>query len=212
MKEQSHHLDEWPTSDDMKTVPTGQGNFSGINGRIRIEPCFGAFDKLQSEPLKACMTALASLLPKPFEFRHSWKHLTIQRKDSDDYILWVAIDHLYGTAKTFINNQLLNEKDFEQAFRHTYEAMMCKKSIGAKGKGKDKDNLERPMSPKHLLRAVGLSGDGNGSYLKGGYLTLKATSPFLFEVRAIDPSLFAAKYDEHLKRIAERIMHPIVMQ
>ena len=85
---------------------------------------------------------------------------------------------------------------------------MCKKS--AKGKGKDKDNLERPMSPEDLLRAVGLSGDGKGSYLKGGYLTLKATSPFLFE--AIDPSLFAAKYDEHLKRIAERIMHPIVMQ
>jgi hypothetical protein len=203
-----NYIEEWPTTDSLKNLTSGQGNADGINGRLRIEPCIGAFDKLQSEPLKACMSAMASLLPQPFEFRHSWKHVTVQHKASDDYILWIALDHLYGNGKIYVNKALFKEREFEQAFRTSYQGILTRKSVG--GKGKSKDGTETKMTPEGLLRAVGLTGDGKGSYLKGGHLSIKATAPFLFEIRAIESNEFSEKYQEHLNRIADRILRPTV--
>lgn len=55
-----------------------------------------------------------------FEIRHSRKHLTVQHKASDDYILWIALDHLYGNGKIYVNKALFKEREFEQAFQpHT---------------------------------------------------------------------------------------------
>ena len=151
---------------------------------------------------------MAALLPQPFEFRHSWKHLTVQHKASDDYILWIALDHLYGNGKIYVKKALFKEREFEQAFRTSYQGILTRKSVG--GKGKSKDSTETKMTPEGLLRAVGLVGDGKGSYLNGGYLSIKATSPFLFEIRAIESHEFSEKYQEHLNRIAERILRPTV--
>ena len=65
-----------------------------INGKIKIEPCIGTFNKLQSEPLKAARQLYPTLLSQVF--KHSGQNLTIQKKDSIDHMVWVALGHLYG--------------------------------------------------------------------------------------------------------------------
>ena len=181
----------------------------GLNGCLKLEPCISGFDKLQSEPLKACMTAISNLTQKQLNFRHSWKHLTIQLAEKDEYVLWIAMDYIYGDAKIYLNKALFNEKEFETAFKEAYQSILCRKSVGNKGKGKD--SADNKLTPADLLKSVGLSGDGKGSYLKGGYLSIKATSPFLFTVRPIEAEQFYAKYQEHLSRLADHILHPTVM-
>ncbi len=51
------------------------------------------------------MTALSNIAAAPVEFKHSWKNLTIQKKDSSDYMVWVALDHLYGTGRVYVNKE-----------------------------------------------------------------------------------------------------------
>ncbi len=97
----------------------------------------------------------------------------------------------------------MQEKEFEKAFREAYEGLLCRKAVGSKGRGKDRNENGKGISPEELLRAVGLTGDTKGSYLKGGFL--------MFEVRGIAPGQFARKYEEHLPRIADRILHPKMM-
>ena len=209
IKEKNLHIEEWPTSDAVKALQNGQGNMPGLNGCLKLEPCISGFDKLQSEPLKACMTAISNLTQKQLNFRHSWKHLTIQLAEKDEYVLWIAMDYIYGDAKIYLNKALFNEKEFETAFKEAYQSILCRKSVGNKGKGKD--SADNKLTPADLLKSVGLSGDGKGSYLKGGYLSIKATSPFLFTVRPIEAEQFYAKYQEHLSRLADHILHPTVM-
>ena len=48
----------------VKALQSGQGNIPGLNGCLKLEPCVSGFDKLQSEPLKACMIAISSLTQK----------------------------------------------------------------------------------------------------------------------------------------------------
>ena len=205
------YIHEWNTQDGMLHLQSAPGNLEHINGKIKIEPCIGTFDKLQSEPLKAAMTALSNIAAAPVEFKHSWKNLTIQKKNSSDYMVWVALDHLYGTGRVYVNKEQVQEKEFEKAFREAYEGLLCRKAVGSKGRGKDRNENGKGISPEELLRAVGLTGDTKGSYLKGGFLTIKASTPFMFEVRGIAPDQFARKYEEHLSRIADRILHPKMM-
>ena len=121
----------------------------------------------------------------------------------------IYLNKIYGDAKIYLNKALFNEKEFETAFKEAYQSILCRKSVGNKGKGKD--SADNKLTPADLLKSVGLSGDGKGSYLKGGYLSIKATSPFLFTVRPIEAEQFYAKYQEHLSRLADHILHPTVM-
>lgn len=120
IKAKNLHIEEWPTSDAVKALQSGQGNIPGLNGCLKLEPCVSGFDKLQSEPLKACMIAISSLTQKQLSFRHSWKHLTIQLAEKDENVLWIAMDCIYGDAKIYLNKALFNEKEFEAAFKEAY--------------------------------------------------------------------------------------------
>lgn len=203
------HIQEWPTQDAMQSWQSAPGNVQNVNGCIKLEPCIGSFDKLQSEPLKAAMTAVSNLTQRAVEFRHSRKNLTIQNKENDKYLVWVALDHLYGVGTVYINREELQEKEFEKAFREAYEAILSRKAVGNKGAGKERS--EKGISTDDFLKAVGLSGDGKGSYLKGGILAIKARSPFMFEIKGIAPDQFGRKYEAHLTLLADRILHPNVM-
>ena len=121
----------------------------------------------------------------------------------------IAMDYIYGDAKIYVNKALFNEKEFEAAFKEAYQGILCWKSVG--NKGKSKDSPDNKLTPADLLKSVGLSGEGKGSYLRGGYLSIKATSPFLFTVRPIEAEQFYAKYQEHLSRLADHILHPTLM-
>ena len=86
-----NYVEEWPTTDSLKNLTSGQGNADGINGRLRIEKCIGAFDKPQSEPLKACMSAMASLLPQPSKFAtrgNTWQFSTRLQMTTSYGLLW----------------------------------------------------------------------------------------------------------------------------
>ena len=124
-------------------------------------------------------------------------------------MVWVALDHLYGVGTVYINRDELQEKEFEKAFREAYEAILSRKAVGNKGAGKERS--EKGISTDDFLKAVGLSGDGKGSYLKGGILAIKARSPFMFEIKGIAPDQFGHKYEAHLTLLADRILHPNVM-
>ena len=83
---------------------------------------------------------------------------------------------------------------------------MLKKTVGNKGKGKK--GGEGVLTPDDFLKAVGLGSEGKGSYFRISTLSLKTKVPFVFEVRSIDQSVFTTKYEEHLNRIAKRILQP----
>ena len=89
------YIHEWSTQGGMLHLQSA-GSLEHINGKIKIEPCIDTFNKLQSEPLKAAMTALSNIATAPGVFKHSGQNLTIQKKDSIDHMLWVALGHLYG--------------------------------------------------------------------------------------------------------------------
>ena len=195
---------EW-NNDKLQTFQSGN-NRDGINGYIKFEPCISTFDRLQTEPLKAIMTVISKLTPGT-QWKHSWKHLTIQEKDTENYLAWVAIDHLHGTAKIYVAKKLFSARQFEDEFQAAYSANMSRKVIGNKGKGK-RSEQEGVLTPGDFLKAVGLGSEGKGSYLRMGTQALKTRAPFLFEVRAIAQEEFPTKYEEQLNKIAKRILEP----
>ena len=90
------YIHEWSAQGGMLHLQSGPGSLEHINGKIKIEPCIGTIKKLQREPLKAAMTALSNIATANGVFQHSGQNLTIQKKDSIDHMLWVALGHLYG--------------------------------------------------------------------------------------------------------------------
>ena len=195
---------EWD-NEKLKHLTNGS-NKPGVNGQIRFEPCIAAFDRMQTEPLKAMMATIAKVNPD-LKWKHSWKHLTLQDQDSGDYIAWLALDHLEGIAKIYIDKQHFEARQFENEFNTALGAIMTRKTIGNKGKGKSKGG-EGVLSPDDFLKAVGLGNEGKGSYFKVSTLTMKTKVPFTFEVRSIAQAEFTTKYTEHLTRIAKRILQP----
>ena len=116
------HIHEWNTQDGMLHLQSAPGNVEHINGKIKIEPCTGTFDKLQSEPLKASMTALTNIAATPVEFKHSWKNLTIHTSihpyihtSIHPYILHTYIHTYY--IHTYIHTYLLT---YLLTYLHTY--------------------------------------------------------------------------------------------
>ena len=193
---------EWD-NEKLKHLTNGS-NKSGVNGQIRFEPCIAAFDRMQTEPLNAVMATITKVNPG-LKWKHSWKHLTLQDQDGGDYIAWLALDHLEGIAKTYIDKQHFEARQFENEFNTALGAIMTRKTIGNKGKGKTKGG-EGVLSPDDFLKAVGLGNEGKGSYFKVSTLTMKTKVPFTFEVRSITQAEFTTKYTEHLTRIAKRIL------
>ena len=181
-------------------------NKDSVNGTIKIEPCISAFDRMQTEPLKAIMAVITKMTPT-LQWKHSWKHLTIQNTDSGEYIAWLAYDHLEGMAKIYVNSTFYSARAFEDEFIAAYGNIMSRKVIGNKGKGKG-NAAEGVLTTGDFLKAVGLTPEGKGSYVKVSTLTLKTKVPFIFDVRAIKNDEFGQKYDEHLNRIAKRILKP----
>ena len=110
------------------------------------------------EPLKAIMTVISKLAPST-QWKHSWKHLTIQEKDTENYLAWVATDHLHGTAKIYVAKKFFSARQFEDEFQAAYSANMSRKVIGNKGKGK-RSEQEGVLTPGDFLRAVGLGSEG----------------------------------------------------
>ena len=181
-------------------------NKDSVNGTIKIEPCISAFDRMQTEPLKAIMAVITKMTPT-LQWKHSWKHVTIQNTDSGEYIAWLAYDHLEGMAKIYVNSTFYSARAFEDEFIAAYGNIMSRKVIGNKGKGKG-NAAEGVLTTGDFLKAVGLTPEGKGSYVKVSTLTLKIKVPFIFDVRAIKNDEFGQKYDEHLNRIAKRILKP----
>ena len=144
--------------------------------------------------------------PRP-QMEASWKHLTLQAQDSEEYIAWLALDRLEGIAKIYIDQQHFAARQFEDEFNTALGAIMTRKTIGNKGKGKTKGG-EGVLTPEDFLKAVGLGNEGKGSYFKVSTLTMKTKVPFAFEVRTIAQAEFTTKYTEHLNRIAKRILQP----
>ncbi|OLP94562.1 hypothetical protein AK812_SmicGene23396 [Symbiodinium microadriaticum] len=173
-------------------------NKDSVNGTIKIEPCISAFDRMQTEPLKAIMAVITKMTPT-LQWKHSWKHLTIQNTDSGEYIAWLAYDHLEGMAKIYVNSTFYSARAFEDEFIAAYGNIMSRKVIGNKGKGKG-NAAEGVLTTGDFLKAVGLTPEGKGSYVKVSTLTLKTKVPFIFDVRAIKNDEFGQKYDEHLNR------------
>ncbi|OLQ05620.1 hypothetical protein AK812_SmicGene11139 [Symbiodinium microadriaticum] len=161
---------------------------------------------LQSGNNKAIMAVITKMTPT-LQWKHSWKHLTIQNTDSGEYIAWLAYDHLEGMAKIYVNSTFYSARAFEDEFIAAYGNIMSRKVIGNKGKGKG-NAAEGVLTTGDFLKAVGLTPEGKGSYVKVSTLTLKTKVPFIFDVRAIKNDEFGQKYDEHLNRIAKRILKP----
>ena len=201
-------LMEWYTqkpNEKLKHLTNGN-NKPEVNGQLKFEPCIAAFDRMQTEPLKAMMATITKVNPG-LKWKHSWKHLTLQAQDSEEYIAWLALDHLEGIAKIYIDQQHFAARQFEDEFNTALGAIMTRKTIGNKGKGKTKGG-EGVLTPEDFLKAVGLGNEGKGSYFKVSTLTMKTKVPFAFEVRTIAQAEFTTKYTEHLNRIAKRILQP----
>ena len=194
---------EW-TNDKLSTLPNGN-NKPEVNGMIKFEPCIAGFDRMQTEPLKAIMAVITKLAPD-LKWKHSWKHLTLQDPQSNEYLAWLALDHLEGIAKIYVDQKYFTARLFEDEFRAAFGNIMSKKTVGNKGKGKK--GGEGVLTPDDFLKAVGLGSEGKGSYFRISTLSLKTKVPFVFEVRSIDQSVFTTKYEEHLNRIAKRILQP----
>ena len=197
-------ITEW-TNEKLSHLTNGN-NKAEANGMIKVEPCIAAFDRMQTEPLKAMMAVITKLAPN-LKWRHSWKHLTLQNPETEEYIAWLALDHLQGIAKVYLDRRLFTARQFEDEFHAVLGAQMTKKAVGAKGKGKSKGG-EGVLTPEDFLKAVGLGTDGEGSYYKVSTLSMKTKMPFTFEIRCINQEEFATKYTEHLNRIAKRILQP----
>ena len=151
------------------------------------------------------MAVITKLAPD-LKWKHSWKHLTLQDHQSNEYLAWLALDHLEGIAKIYVDQKYFTARLFEDEFRAAFGNIMSKKTIGNKGKGKK--GGEGVLTPDDFLKAVGLGSEGKGSYFRISTLSLKTKVPFVFEVRSIDQSVFTTKYEEHLNRIAKRILQP----
>lgn len=95
--------------------------------------------------------------------------------------------------------------------RASYTVIISSPDLLKGNKGAGKERSEKGISTDDFLKAVGLSGDGKGSYLKRGILAIKARSPFMFEIKGIAPDQFGQKYEAHLTLLAGRILHPNVM-
>ena len=93
---------EWP-NEKSKHLTNGNNKPEG-NGQLKFEPCIAAFDRMQTEPLKAMMATITKLNPG-LKWKHSWKHLTLQAQDSEEYIARLALAHLEGIAKIYIDQQ-----------------------------------------------------------------------------------------------------------
>eukprot|EP00438_Fugacium_kawagutii_P021332 Skav215883 [mRNA] locus=scaffold956:40284:41321:- [translate_table: standard] len=195
---------EW-TNDKLSKLTNGQ-NKPEVNGMIKFEPCIAGFDRMQTEPLKAIMAVITKLAPN-LKWKHSWKHLTLQTVDHEEYLAWLALDHLEGIAKIYVDQEYFTARSFEDEFRNAFGNIMSKKTVGNKGKGKNKGG-EGVLTPDDFLKAVGLGTEGKGSYFRFSTLALKTKVPFVFEVRSIEQSEFPNKYNEHLNRIAKRILQP----
>lgn len=195
---------EW-TNDKLSKLTNGN-NKPEVNGMIKFEPCIAGFDRMQTEPLKAIMAVITKLAPD-LKWKHSWKHLTLQTLDRDEYLAWLALDHLEGIAKIYVDQKYFTARLFEDEFRTAFGNIMSKKTMGNKGKGKSKGG-EGVLTPDDFLKAVGLGAEGKGSYFRFSALALKTKAPFVFEVRSIEQSDFTIKYNEHLNRIAKRILQP----
>ena len=98
----------------MLHLQSAPASLEHINGKIKIEPCIGTFNKLQTKPLKAAMTALSNIATAPGVFKHSGQNLTIQKKDSIDHMLWVALGHLYGCYSGDIDMRMEMELGFDE--------------------------------------------------------------------------------------------------
>ena len=105
---------------------------------IKVEPCISTFDRMQSQPLKAIMTVTTKLVPN-LQWKHSWKHLTIQNNENWEYIAWLAYlayDHLDGWAKIYVNNKLFSARIFEDEFHTACGNMVSRQVVGNNGKRK----------------------------------------------------------------------------
>ena len=125
-------IKEW-SNEKLKHLQNG--NKDSVNGTIEIEPCISACDRMQTEPLKALMAVITKMTPT-LQWKHSWKHLTIQNTETGEYIAWLAYDHLESMAKIYVNNTLYSARAFEDEFITAYGNIMSRKVIGNKGKGK----------------------------------------------------------------------------
>ncbi|CAE7598351.1 unnamed protein product [Symbiodinium natans] len=197
-------IKEW-TNTKLSQLQSGS-NKDSVNGMIKFEPCIAAFDRMQTEPLKAIMTVITKMTPN-LQWKHSWKHLTIQNTETGEYIAWLAYDHLEGFAKIYVNKNLYSARAFEEEFLTAYGNIMSRKVIGNKGKGKG-SAAEGVLTASDFLKAVGLTPEGKGSYMRVSTWTLRTKVPFIFEVTSIANEEFGQKYDDHLNRIAKRILKP----
>ena len=139
---------EWP-NEKLKHLTNGN-NKPEVNGQLKFEPCIAAFDRMQTEPLKAMMATITKVNPG-LEWKHSWKHLTLQAQDNEEYIAWLALDHLEGIAKIYIDQQHFGARQFEDEFNTALGTIMTRKTIGNKGKGKTKEG-EGVLTPEGRLR------------------------------------------------------------
>ena len=144
------------------------------------------------------------------EWTHSWKHLSILDTSTKKYLAWLALGHLEGSGRIYINQQHFRARPFEDEFQSTYATMMSRKTTGSKRKGKNANGGEEVLTPGDFLKAVGLGlgNEGKGSYVKLATSALRTKAPVTFEVRRISQHELHTKYEEHLNRIAKRILQP----
>ena len=88
-------------------------------------------------------------------------------------------------AKISINSSLSSRRAFEDEFISIYGSIISYKLIGNKGKGKGNSAAEGRLITGDFLKAVGLTPEGKGSYLKISILIFKIKIPFIFDWRAI---------------------------
>ena len=200
-------MKEW-SNDKLKGLTNGN-NKEEVNGVIKLEPCIAAFGRVRTEPLKAIIAVITKQAPS-LKWKPSWKRPTLQDSENDEYIAWLAIDHLDAVAKIYVDRRYFDATLFEDEFKITYGTFLTKKAIGHKGKGKGKGG-EGELTPDDFLKAVGLTTEGKGSYTKIASLTLRTKVPFAVEGRCIPQTEFYPKYSEHLSRLAKRILLPDMM-
>eukprot|EP00439_Symbiodinium_sp_Y106_P017792 s6810_g2.t1 len=136
-------------------------------------------NQLQNGNNKDSINGMIKILP------YSWKHLTIQNAETGEHIAWLAYDHVEGVAKPYINSTLYSARAFEDEFITACGNIMSRKVIGNKRKGKGNSTAEGVLTTGDFLKAVGLTPEGKGSYVKPSTLTLKTKVPFTFDVKAI---------------------------
>ena len=179
IKEKNLHTEERPTSDAVKA--------SGKHPWIERMPETSARHQwIWQAPVRATQglhDCNFHLTQKQSSCRHSWKHLTIQLAEKDEYVLWIAMDYSHL-------RRCKVRSGFQGSLpKHTLQEK-CRQERERQGQCRQQTHASRPLEKRWPERWW-------EGFLPEGWIPLTqgriAWSPFLFTVRPIEAEQFYAK-------------------